>query len=205
MTTFDLTQVIRKGEVSCCWICTACKDNEYVQDEFTCKACELGWWPDRELEGTRRTFPDHPASIMPRSYVSFLLQLELQLHCSHFTLMSLAFGLLCFYLSALQFVLVCKHFFLELFHSSVLLQMRSHDTQELFITFTFHLPPAPPSSLLPTLKKSVLCCSKTLLLFHNHGNTKSSGDEKKYQLDIERAPSRGDLIWMHEKCDSLPC
>ncbi|CAG5866721.1 unnamed protein product [Menidia menidia] len=44
-------KVIRKGEVSCCWICTACKENEYVQDEFTCKACELGWWPDEELEG----------------------------------------------------------------------------------------------------------------------------------------------------------
>lgn len=48
---FSVHQVIRKGEVSCCWICTACKDNEYVQDEFTCKACELGWWPDKELEG----------------------------------------------------------------------------------------------------------------------------------------------------------
>lgn len=46
-------QVIRKGEVSCCWICTTCKDNEYVQDEFTCKACELGWWPDEELEGRK--------------------------------------------------------------------------------------------------------------------------------------------------------
>ena len=46
-------QVIRKGEVSCCWICTTCKDNEYVQDEFTCKACELGWWPDDELAGRR--------------------------------------------------------------------------------------------------------------------------------------------------------
>ncbi|KAG5846489.1 hypothetical protein ANANG_G00115510 [Anguilla anguilla] len=43
-------KVIRKGEVSCCWICTTCKDNEYVQDEFTCKACELGWWPDQDLE-----------------------------------------------------------------------------------------------------------------------------------------------------------
>ncbi|XP_028858325.1 metabotropic glutamate receptor 1 isoform X2 [Denticeps clupeoides] len=43
-------KVIRKGEVSCCWICTSCKDNEIVQDEFTCKACELGWWPDSELE-----------------------------------------------------------------------------------------------------------------------------------------------------------
>ncbi|XP_041831747.1 metabotropic glutamate receptor 1 isoform X2 [Melanotaenia boesemani] len=44
-------KVIRKGEVSCCWICTTCKDNEIVQDEFTCKACELGWWPDENLEG----------------------------------------------------------------------------------------------------------------------------------------------------------
>ncbi|XP_053701745.1 metabotropic glutamate receptor 1b isoform X2 [Synchiropus splendidus] len=44
-------KVIRKGEVSCCWICTACKENEYVQDEFTCTACDLGWWPDRDLEG----------------------------------------------------------------------------------------------------------------------------------------------------------
>ncbi|CAL9692455.1 unnamed protein product [Knipowitschia caucasica] len=44
-------KVIRKGEVSCCWICTTCKDNEIVQDEFTCKACELGWWPDDYLEG----------------------------------------------------------------------------------------------------------------------------------------------------------
>ncbi|XP_051954903.1 metabotropic glutamate receptor 1-like isoform X1 [Xyrauchen texanus] len=42
-------KVIRKGEVSCCWICTTCKENEYVQDEFTCRACELGWWPDDEL------------------------------------------------------------------------------------------------------------------------------------------------------------
>lgn len=44
-------QVIRKGEVSCCWICTACKENEFVQDEFTCKACELGWWPNADLTG----------------------------------------------------------------------------------------------------------------------------------------------------------
>ncbi|XP_020793620.2 metabotropic glutamate receptor 1b [Boleophthalmus pectinirostris] len=44
-------KVIRKGEVSCCWICTPCKDNEFVQDEFTCKACELGWWPNELLEG----------------------------------------------------------------------------------------------------------------------------------------------------------
>ncbi|XP_069091252.1 metabotropic glutamate receptor 1 [Pleurodeles waltl] len=44
-------KVIRKGEVSCCWICTPCKENEYVQDEFTCKACDLGWWPTLELTG----------------------------------------------------------------------------------------------------------------------------------------------------------
>ncbi|XP_014061056.1 metabotropic glutamate receptor 1 isoform X2 [Salmo salar] len=44
-------KVIRKGEVSCCWICTTCKDNEIVRDEFTCQACDLGWWPDDDLEG----------------------------------------------------------------------------------------------------------------------------------------------------------
>nr|XP_021519700.1 metabotropic glutamate receptor 1 [Meriones unguiculatus] len=46
-------KVIRKGEVSCCWICTACKENEFVQDEFTCRACDLGWWPNADLTGCK--------------------------------------------------------------------------------------------------------------------------------------------------------
>ncbi|XP_068088084.1 metabotropic glutamate receptor 1 isoform X3 [Hyperolius riggenbachi] len=44
-------KVIRKGEVSCCWICTPCKENEFVHDEFTCTACDLGWWPNPDLTG----------------------------------------------------------------------------------------------------------------------------------------------------------
>ncbi|XP_053162207.1 metabotropic glutamate receptor 5 isoform X2 [Hemicordylus capensis] len=44
-------KVIRKGEVSCCWTCTRCKENEFVFDEYTCKACELGSWPNPELTG----------------------------------------------------------------------------------------------------------------------------------------------------------
>uniref|UniRef100_A0A3B1IYU1 Metabotropic glutamate receptor 1 n=1 Tax=Astyanax mexicanus TaxID=7994 RepID=A0A3B1IYU1_ASTMX len=44
-------KVIRKGEVSCCWTCTPCKDNEYVFDEYTCRACELGSWPTDDLTG----------------------------------------------------------------------------------------------------------------------------------------------------------
>ncbi|NWV24379.1 GRM5 protein, partial [Origma solitaria] len=44
-------KVIRKGEVSCCWTCTPCKENEYVSDEYTCKACQLGSWPNEELTG----------------------------------------------------------------------------------------------------------------------------------------------------------
>uniref|UniRef100_A0A8D0GM58 Glutamate metabotropic receptor 1 n=1 Tax=Sphenodon punctatus TaxID=8508 RepID=A0A8D0GM58_SPHPU len=43
-----------KGQIkvlSCCWICTACKENEFVQDEFTCKACDLGCWPNADLTG----------------------------------------------------------------------------------------------------------------------------------------------------------
>ncbi|KAF3705799.1 Metabotropic glutamate receptor 5 [Channa argus] len=44
-------KVIRKGEVSCCWTCTPCKDNEYVFDEYTCRACLLGFWPTDDLTG----------------------------------------------------------------------------------------------------------------------------------------------------------
>ncbi|XP_039523390.1 glutamate receptor, metabotropic 5a [Pimephales promelas] len=45
------SQVIRKGEVSCCWTCTPCKENEFVFDEYTCRACELGSWPTDDLTG----------------------------------------------------------------------------------------------------------------------------------------------------------
>lgn len=45
------SQVIRKGEVSCCWTCTPCKENEFVFDEYTCQACELGTWPTDDLTG----------------------------------------------------------------------------------------------------------------------------------------------------------
>ncbi|TNM84827.1 glutamate receptor, metabotropic 5a [Takifugu flavidus] len=44
-------KVIRKGEVSCCWTCTPCKENEFVFDEYTCRACLLGSWPTHELTG----------------------------------------------------------------------------------------------------------------------------------------------------------
>uniref|UniRef100_A0A7N9APY2 Metabotropic glutamate receptor 5 n=1 Tax=Mastacembelus armatus TaxID=205130 RepID=A0A7N9APY2_9TELE len=44
-------KVIRKGEVSCCWTCTPCKDNEFVFDEYTCRACVLGSWPTDDLTG----------------------------------------------------------------------------------------------------------------------------------------------------------
>ncbi|KAL2096254.1 hypothetical protein ACEWY4_008402 [Coilia grayii] len=44
-------KVIRKGEVSCCWTCTPCKENEFVFDEYTCRACQLGYWPTHDLTG----------------------------------------------------------------------------------------------------------------------------------------------------------
>ncbi|KAK1786110.1 hypothetical protein P4O66_017835 [Electrophorus voltai] len=44
-------KVIRKGEVSCCWTCTPCKENEFVFDEYSCKACDLGSWPTDDLTG----------------------------------------------------------------------------------------------------------------------------------------------------------
>ncbi|KAK2828356.1 hypothetical protein Q5P01_019390 [Channa striata] len=53
-------KVIRKGEVSCCWTCTPCKDNEYVFDEYTCRACLLGSWPTDDLTGKHTLFWDTP-------------------------------------------------------------------------------------------------------------------------------------------------
>ncbi|XP_040196043.1 metabotropic glutamate receptor 5 isoform X4 [Rana temporaria] len=44
-------KVIRKGEVSCCWTCTPCKENEIVFDDYTCRACDLGSWPTFDLTG----------------------------------------------------------------------------------------------------------------------------------------------------------
>ncbi|KAM9317990.1 metabotropic glutamate receptor 5b [Pholidichthys leucotaenia] len=44
-------KVIRKGEVSCCWTCTPCKESEFVFDEYTCRACEMGSWPTDDLTG----------------------------------------------------------------------------------------------------------------------------------------------------------
>ncbi|KAI4905617.1 hypothetical protein NFI96_022334 [Prochilodus magdalenae] len=49
-------KVIRKGEVSCCWTCTPCKENEFVFDEYTCRACELGSWPTHDLTGASYDF-----------------------------------------------------------------------------------------------------------------------------------------------------
>ncbi|XP_061896890.1 metabotropic glutamate receptor 1-like [Entelurus aequoreus] len=70
-------KVIRKGEVSCCWICTACKDNEYVQDEFTCTACRLGWWPDRDLEA--------PSAILTAAVAGFIIFQQTYFHImAHF-------------------------------------------------------------------------------------------------------------------------
>ena len=37
-------KIMQQGD-HCCWICNACKDQEYVVTEFTCKKCPDGWWP----------------------------------------------------------------------------------------------------------------------------------------------------------------
>ncbi|XP_067842429.1 metabotropic glutamate receptor 5b [Heptranchias perlo] len=47
-------KVIRKGEVSCCWTCTPCKENEFVFDEYTCQACPQGSWPNEDLTDCER-------------------------------------------------------------------------------------------------------------------------------------------------------
>ncbi|XP_041461198.1 metabotropic glutamate receptor 1-like [Lytechinus variegatus] len=38
-----------RDNVKCCWACVPCKDNEYMLDEYTCKSCDRGWWPNSQL------------------------------------------------------------------------------------------------------------------------------------------------------------
>ncbi|GAU92916.1 hypothetical protein RvY_04932-2 [Ramazzottius varieornatus] len=42
-------KAIQTGGVKCCWVCTACKLNEFLLDEFTCEACPPGWLPNENL------------------------------------------------------------------------------------------------------------------------------------------------------------
>ncbi|KAM6474534.1 metabotropic glutamate receptor 2 isoform 1-T1 [Liasis olivaceus] len=35
----------------CCWICIPCQPYEFLLDEFTCRDCGLGYWPNRTLNG----------------------------------------------------------------------------------------------------------------------------------------------------------
>ena len=46
-----LLQAIQTGGVKCCWVCSACKLNEFLLDEFTCEACPPGWLPNENLTG----------------------------------------------------------------------------------------------------------------------------------------------------------
>lgn len=42
------TQKIQSDSVKCCWVCVACRPHEYLYDEFKCKACDKGWWPNAQ-------------------------------------------------------------------------------------------------------------------------------------------------------------
>lgn len=40
---------IQSDSVACCWVCVPCARNQYLLDEYTCKDCDLGWWPNDDL------------------------------------------------------------------------------------------------------------------------------------------------------------
>ncbi|ELT88339.1 hypothetical protein CAPTEDRAFT_89748 [Capitella teleta] len=42
---------LTQGGLHCCWVCIACKQNEIVLDESTCRACAQGWMPNEDLSG----------------------------------------------------------------------------------------------------------------------------------------------------------
>lgn len=46
-------QMIQTVETPCCWVCTPCKEDQYLVDESTCKTCPDGWRPNDEQNGTQ--------------------------------------------------------------------------------------------------------------------------------------------------------
>ena len=40
---------IQSDSVKCCWVCVPCQRNQFLQDDFTCIDCPLGWWPNSDL------------------------------------------------------------------------------------------------------------------------------------------------------------
>lgn len=50
-TSCESFQNVHSETLKCCWTCTECKKNEYLLDEYTCKACALGYWPNENLTG----------------------------------------------------------------------------------------------------------------------------------------------------------
>jgi len=40
---------IQSDSVQCCWVCVPCHRNQYLQDEYTCVDCPLGWWPNADM------------------------------------------------------------------------------------------------------------------------------------------------------------
>ncbi|KAG9509397.1 Metabotropic glutamate receptor 5, partial [Fragariocoptes setiger] len=50
---------IQSDSVRCCWVCVACRPNEYLANEFKCQACQKGWWPNAKLTGCEQIAIDY--------------------------------------------------------------------------------------------------------------------------------------------------
>lgn len=37
--------------MKCCWVCVACRENQFLKNEFTCENCPIGWRPNENLTG----------------------------------------------------------------------------------------------------------------------------------------------------------
>lgn len=46
-----MEQKIQSDSVKCCWVCVPCRPREYLFDEFKCRACDKGWWPNADQTG----------------------------------------------------------------------------------------------------------------------------------------------------------
>ncbi|KAJ8047651.1 Metabotropic glutamate receptor 3 [Holothuria leucospilota] len=46
-------------EEQCCWVCLKCEPWAYLEDEFTCVECPIGFWPNEDLTACYRLPQEH--------------------------------------------------------------------------------------------------------------------------------------------------
>ncbi|XP_072181620.1 metabotropic glutamate receptor 3-like [Diadema setosum] len=59
----------------CCWVCIRCKPREYLENEYNCQPCDVGYWPTADLTGCYKLKEEHMEWVSVHSFVPMILSL----------------------------------------------------------------------------------------------------------------------------------